>query len=289
MGLAVAKCHRLARGVGLGAVSAEDLGEVQVMGGLKVFHGGAWKAFGAAAGGGLAVRETGAQCASTDVRKQRAFLSDMGLTCGTLGQYSAALRKSLDLVGDFSAHLNYGINGKVWVELKVYAGGNFEGMVSEPNTQLNGEFEVPQRGNACYHAAMLLIARLSKAGGSWETPVTVAALLRDGAWVDVAPVACRLPRAVTVRASQKPSLGEVWERTTWDTLASGKNAGCVVHSREAVGLPTASPGKRAATLDGLLKLRGHAREFFRTNIENKQGGMPWVGTKAEFRQVYKPL
>ena len=92
-----------------------------------------------------------------------------------------------------------------------------------------------------------------------------------------------------MRASQKPSLGEVWERTTWDTLASGKNAGCVVHSREAVGLPTASPGKRAATLSGLLKLRGHAREFFRTNIENKQGGMPWVGTKAEFRQVYKHL
>ena len=72
-------------------------------------------------------------------------------------------------------------------------------------------------------------------------------------------------------------------------LASGKNAGCVVHFLEAIGLPTGSPGKRAATFNRLLKLRGHAGKFFRAKIENKQGRMPWVGTKAEFRQVYRHL
>ena len=289
IGLAVEKGHRLARDVGLGGVSAEGLGKVQVVGDLKVFQGGTWKACGAASGCSLALREPDALCALTVLSQHRTFLSDMGLNIWLVGHYSAALRRSLDLVGDFSTHRNHGITGKVWLELKAYTDGNFECKLRKAKAQMEEDVKVLHKGNAAYKAAVLLVSKLSKAGGAWERPAMVASLWKDGAWIDMSPGAGRGPRAGTLAGSQKPSLAEVWEGMSWDTLGDGKNVGCVTHFLQAVGFTSGSPGKRSATFNKILQLRGHPGRLFRTKIESKQGQKPWVGTKAEFRQIYKHL
>ena len=115
----------------------------------------------------------------------------------------------------------------------------------------------------------------------------MASLLKDGTWIDVPPGAGRGPGAGTLQGSQQPSLAEVWEGMSWDTLGDGKNVGRVVHFLEAVGLPVGSPGKRSATFSEILQLRVHAGRLFRSKIESKPGQKPWVGTKAEFRQTCK--
>ena len=79
-----------------------------------------------------------------------------------VGQCSAALRKSLDLVGDVSARRTRGITGKTRLELKAYADGGFERKLRKAKAQMEEDFKVINKGSAKYKAAMLLVSKRPK-------------------------------------------------------------------------------------------------------------------------------
>ena len=80
-----------------------------------------------------------------------------------VGQCSAALRKSLDLVGDVSARRNRGITGKTRLELKAYADGGFERKIRKrKRITMEEDFKVINTGSAKYKAAMLLVSKRPK-------------------------------------------------------------------------------------------------------------------------------
>ena len=79
VGLAVEGCHALARAVGLGEVSVADMQRVHVVGDLKIYHNGSWRACKGGGGCGLSLEPEDTQVALEVLAQQRAFLSDMGL------------------------------------------------------------------------------------------------------------------------------------------------------------------------------------------------------------------
>ena len=85
-----------------------------------------------------------------------------------VGQCSAALRKSLDLVGDVSARRNRGITGKTRLELKAYADGGLERKIRKAKAHMEEDFKVINTGSAKYKAAMLLVSKRPKQVAHWR-------------------------------------------------------------------------------------------------------------------------
>jgi hypothetical protein len=294
VGLAVEKAHVAAKNKGLGEVSSSDVDRVHVLGDLQIFQQGAFVQCSRGAGCSLRLQPADQQVAVAVMLKQRGFLADCGINVEPC-VYSPALRKTLDLVGDFSTTRNFGISGKVWIELKAFSAATFDkSLAGEEGEEgkVKAQFQTLRASDPRFHSAMLLAARLTQEGAAWGTPAVVAKLLIDGEWKDITAGADRRPRAGRVSASRKPNLAKVFQKMSWDHVdgrGGGAKYGMVSDFMKEMGLKLGNPGKRAGTWNKIFANANQAMRFSRQKILDKPGSEPWMGTKDAFRFIWENL
>ena len=288
VGLAVEQGWKANRDKGLGVLQAADVSQVSVGGKLLLQTGQRWRA---AASCTLQVRPQDAALATAVVHKQRALLSDLRLNVWSVDKGGGAKKRSLDLLADFSTAKNFGVNGRLWVELKVLSSSTFESEMAKYRTELEEHFAKESRSDASLGGVLLLAARVAPgAGAGWSAPTLVALLKKRGApdWQTLAGGSTRKGRGRC--QSTKPPLGTLWQKVEWFQQQEGVDkVGLLKHFLQALQLPCKNPGQRAKTFNALLKrgcCKGHV---FTGKLKNKCGRKPWVATKKTFRDLYTYL
>ena len=116
------------------------------------------------------------------VTKQRELLHDIGLNF-----YCVDLQhgeKALDLVGDFSTSRNFGVSGRVWVELKTAGKKRFQKDAKAMQTTVKTEFASLRRRDRSFGGVLLLVAECEGLAEVWAPPSLKVYLLRSetGKW-----------------------------------------------------------------------------------------------------------
>ena len=289
VGLAVEKAHRAAKDKGQGEVQASDVEAVHVIGDLQILQNGSFVDL-ARGGCSLALQPAEQQIAVALMKKQREFLSDCGINFEPC-VFSPVLRKGLDLVGDFSSSRNWGITGKVWIELKAFTCATFDSSFGLEEKKVKAQFLTLQGSDPRYHSAMLLACRLKKEGSTWGMPSLKAKLLVDGEWQDISRGACRKHRAGKVSPGSKPNLAKVFSKMAWDTVDGGGRTkyGIASEFMTQMGLIAGSPGKKCGTWNNMLENAGKPYRFTKEKFLDKPGQEPWVGNKHAFRFIWDRL
>lgn len=282
VGLAVELGHKLARQGGVGALLAEQLRTVRVCGDLQIYTAGEWRSARAAM---LQLRPQDAQLALTIVKKHRALISDLGLNIWWPDVQRGA--KALDLVADFSTIKNFGVAGKLWVELKIFGKAEFEKRCEDARQTLLQEFGILQRRDGNFGGVILLAAQCESFGSVWGTPLLQAQLLSDpeGTWRDMLR-----PRLVARGqvATAKPTFAQIWRRMQQHTAKrGGHSVKLLKHFLKELKLPATNANERVRTYNRMLRKVGLSKKLTSQHVLELSGKPPIVGGKAVFRELYK--
>ena len=129
----------------------------------------------------LQLRSADAQLAKTLLRKGRDLLADLDFNVWHTDFWEPGCSKRLDLVGDFGTRHNLGVDGRVWVELKVFSEAAFQKEVDKWKKSLAESLATEHSRDATLQAVMLLAAKVPPfSGGRWGRPVLHATLLALG-------------------------------------------------------------------------------------------------------------
>ena len=214
----------------------------------------------------------------------RQFLGNVDFNIDQPDRWHPALRKGLDFVGEFNK-CRYGIVGKVWAETKVYTAADFDGKVAKAKETIEKDFEVLQRKDTKFGAAMLLVAKLDRCtGATSDAPKLFVEVYVDGSWLDIGPLTGRPASAGKLLAAGKPTFFAVWRK-----LEKFGDVALLSHFLEEVGLTAGSPGKRARTFNKILKKAGIAEKVQRQSVPNHPGQKPWVASKAALKTILSYL
>lgn len=287
VGLAVESGYKLCHEGALGLVEEGHLRQVRVsgrQGQVQVLVGKAWKATLTAT---LSLRAQDAALALLLLKKQRALLSEVNLNwfC-TDSQLSG--KKSLDLVGDFSTKRNFGVLGKVWVEVKVFGKLSFEDSAEEARTTLRAEFATLQKKDPRFGAVLFLAAECEALGSQWGPPVLKAELLTSvgGQWLNLTGKR----RKARGQAKGKPTFLKLWTTLQKHTTSGdGKKVRLLKHFLDLLRLPSADPGKKKKTYNELLRSAKRSERLETKKVVELAGRDPVVGTKETFQELYKLL
>jgi len=256
---------------------------VRVAGKLQVLGGGVWQSASAVS---LVLRSQDAALALKLLTKQRELLSDLHFNWfWTDTQRSGS--KSLDLVGDFSTKRNYGVRGKVWVELKAFGKLSWEQQAEKTRDTLRAEFASLQARDKSFGGVVFLAAECEALGSQWGPPKLHAELLTDalGTWQKLGG----RRKAARGQAQSKPSFFELWNRLEKHTTADGQNVRLLKHFLEEMRLPQNNTPQRMVTYNKLLRSASRSERLVQRKVFEKSGKLPVVGTKAAFRELYKLL
>ena len=220
-----------------------------------------------------------------DWRGEQALLcTDLQMNIWSVDVRPHNSQNTCDLLGVFTTSRNFGVEGRVWIELKVHAANGFGAKVAKWKTKLAATLE-EERSRDDTIEAVLLVAAEVKQG----TSTLVASLFVAGSseWVALAGGSKRGGRGMAV--GPKPVLSKVWEKMQWCQSQDGRQVGLLKQYLQAFKLPVKNPGQRAATFNGILRDSGHVGRVYETRIKNKCGRAPWVASKATYRAIYKYL
>jgi hypothetical protein len=237
----------------------------------------------------LQLKENDANLAHTLVHRQRDFLNELGFNVWCVDFWENGCSRRLDLIGDFGGKMDFGIAGRVWVELKVFSDATFDRLVRQWKSKLGAGLVTENTRDTSLQGVMLLAARVPKASiGHWGRPTLHGMLLSlgDAVWVDL--VGGRKAARGQVKGP-KPSIAEVWSRMEWHPIGGTKTVGLLKHFLDALGLPLKHAGQRAATLNALLRQAGETGRLTERKLRTKTGRLPWVASKSTFRRIYQFL
>ena len=282
VGLAVELGHKAAREKGVASLSSADVAAVRVVGALQVLEGGRWRG---ARSCTLRLGSAEVALAKAVVQKQRTVLADLRLNIWSLDVDMVRASGAFDMLGDFSGNRNFGISGKVWVELKVFSAGLFEAEVEQTKACLVTTLGQQSKRVAGLGGVLLLAVKVERQGSTWSVLDYLASVraVGDSRWQDVAG---RVKKVARGQSSCKPPLAQVWGRMEWVTAGNGEKVGLLKHFMMALGLKAEHPGQRAVTFNRLLQHAGHAGRIRERRVENRSGRKPWVATKDTYRQLY---
>ena len=218
------------------------------------------------------------------------MLSALGLNVWSVDKGGGAKQRSLDLLADFSTAKNFGVTGRVWVELKVLGSSTFESELAKYREELEEAFAKEGNNDASLGGVLLLAARVAPCGAAWSAPTLVATLKKRGAsgWQVLSGGLTRKGRGQC--QSSKPPLGTLWKKVEWfKQHEGGDKVGLLKHFLEALQLPCKNPGQRAKTFNALLKRGRRPGRVFTGRLKNKCGRKPWVATKTTLRDLYAYL
>ena len=97
-------------------------------------------------------------------------------------------KHSLDLIGDFSTSENFGVEGRVWIELKVFSEARFAQEVAKAKAELQIALARERKHDKTLGAVLLLAAKAAKdSRTSWGPPTLLATLNKFGSneWKDL--------------------------------------------------------------------------------------------------------
>jgi len=282
VGLSVEAGWKLARDKGGCTVTSEELGQVAVSGDLLVNGAPARQCH-------LQLRTEDAKLTETLLHKQRTLFSELGFNVWAVDFWEEGCSKRLDLVGDFGVRQNFGVQGRVWVELKVFSDATFKKEVEKWKAKLVPSLDTECERDSTLKAVLLLAARVPRAsGGRWGTPTLHPMMMAQGAddWVSLTG----MRRAARGQAKGvKPPLATLWSKMEWHLTEDGQRVGLLKHFLQSLGLPLKHTGQRASTLNGLLKKGGKTGRLVETKLKSKAGRKPWVARKDTFRDIYQCL
>jgi hypothetical protein len=155
------------------------------------------------------LKEADEKLAKDLVQMQRAYLQDLAVNIHYVDLHLPVIKMSLDLVCDFSTASNYGIEGRLFVELKFYNQTGFAIKVSRAKAVLEKRFPEIQKQDKTIEGILLLVTSAEKlVGGVWHNPKIVGLFYTcSGGWGDISQE--RKARAPIT------TLHEIWRQLSW--------------------------------------------------------------------------
>ena len=284
VGLSVEKGWKLSKTLGPASITTEHVAQVRISGELLVQGVQTQEC-------NLQLRPCDAKLSVALLRAQRALLTDLKVNVWAVDQQDSGGGRTYDLLGDFGvAEQNWGVTGRVWVELKVYSEATFEKWVAKEKTQLAVDFSNKHRADATLQGVMLLAAKVPKASeGQWGIPKLHAMLLVSGAegWVSVSGGSQRVARGQV--KGPKIALASLWDKLEWHQSDGGERVAMFAQFLQELNLAANHPGQRAATVNGLMRQGNKKGRVVQARLKLKSGRPPWVGTKNTLRDAYHYL
>ena len=177
------------------------------------------------------------------------------------------------MFADFCTSKNFGVNGRLWLELKVFAGATWDQELANCKKELEDSWGNERSKDASLGGVLLLAAKVGAcAGGTWTAPTLFAALqtrTAPSAWQVVAGGSRRAARGRC--QATKPALATLWGKMEWLEQKKGTKVGLLKHFLAALGLPAKNPGQRATTFNSLLKRSGCHGRVFNGSLKGKCG------------------
>ena len=294
VGLSLEQGWKASRDKGLGSVTTKDFCVVKLSGKLKVQSGEQWQETTACT---LQLRKQDTALAASVLRKQRALPTDLELNAWGVDKGGAGRQGSFDVFADFSTSRNFGVKGRLWLELKVLADSTWDTELAYCKKELEAKWAKEQKKDSTLGGVLLLAAKVGTCtGGAWSAPTLFAALQKrgwpPGKWQVLAGGPERSGRGRC--QGTKPSLAVLWSKMEWplekkDTKQKGTKVGLLSQYLKAFGLPGKNPGQRATTFNALLKKHSCKGKVYKGTLKGKCGSKPWVATKQTFRELYTHL
>ena len=269
-----------------GFCCATDLGQVQVAGEVRALTD-RWRKRRSCT---LCLPAKDAELAYKLVTQQAAVLDNLSLNVWQVDTKRKGKRRPLDLLCSFSpGKKNYGVGGKVWVELKVWSAHLFDDELENWKTKLEAELPQEQALDSTLKGVLLLAAEVGRGTGtSWPKPRLVATLWSTsaGRWQNLAGTFRRVKRG---QARHKPPVQETLNKLAKSTTVSEEEVFHLKHLLKLVRLPVRNAGQRAVTLNALLAQRGFRGRIFQEKVANECGSEPWLLTEETLVAVYPHL
>ena len=287
-GLALEVAWKACRDKGLFAVQADDVSTVRLGKQLRIREDGRWRS---ARSCELQVRAAEQSLATTLLRQQRTLFTDLDMNVWVVDVQG--LENTLDLRADFSTRRNYGITGRVWVELKLLTEATFEKETSKLAKELPIALGRERLRDPTLEAVLLVATKVEWCFGSWEVRSTVATLFPFSSPEPVLLAGGDRRKARGQAKGQKPSKKKVWEDMQWHQDEDGNTVGLLKHFLKAViGQQVgkqANAGQRAGTYNAMLREGGCQGQIYETKIRDMPGRDPWVASKSTFNALYSYL
>ena len=282
VGLAVEKGHKVVKEKGLGSVTPGDVSSVTVSGKLQLKEGERWRGARTCT---LRLAAADKDFAHELVRKQRNVLADLRINIWDVDVRMKGGAGAFDLLGDFSGAKNFGVVGKLWVELKVLDATSWASEVERARSSLETLLQRESAQNVNLGGVLFLAAKAERQGRAWKVLSFYGTLLVAGesAWQDLVGQVKRVARG---QSSSKPPLAQVWQKMEWFTDAHGEEVGLLSHFLRAVRLCGMQPGERGPVFNEILQRARHAGRVREERIPNRAGRKPWIATRDTFRVVY---
>ena len=269
-----------------GFFCAADLCQVQVAGKLRALTD-RWRKRHSCT---LCLPARDSQLAYTLVTLQAALLANLSLNTWGVDTRRTGNRRPLDLVCTFApGKKNYGVEGRLWVELKVWSEDLFPHELDRWQTKLEEELPQEQARDSTLQGVLLLAAAVGKGTSArWPKPTLVATLWSSsvGRWQKLAGTFGRVARG---QARHKPPVQEVLNKLGVATTEDEEEVLYLKHLLKRLGLPVRNAGRRAVTLSALLAKRGVHGRIFKKKLLNECGQAPWLLSEATLLAVYPHL
>lgn len=284
VGLAVEKAYKLDRDTG--TVAKEGLKHVDLSGGgLQILDNREFRKVRACT---LELQQEDAQLARKIYLAQRQWLLDMRANvwytdenfpsgCGVQGAF--------DLICSVTEGQKIGIDGRLWVELKVFGAKSCMRNMGKAEGVLKAGLEKVRRKDKTFGAVLLLVASVEDSKYK-----LLGRLLTVGSekFKDLTPTGLCVAMGQK-RITQKPPLASIWPQIEWHWLSQTREVGLVSHFLDAMGLPNDSVGRRKDAFNELLSLNQAPGRIVAERIPNRPGPALWVCTREEFRVLHRCL
>ena len=286
-GLSLEQGFKAARDKGLGAVTLDDLNQVRVAGEgkLRVKTGRQWRA---ASSCELRLQPADAALSLSLLRQKRAVLSELGINVWCVDRGGRNSNTTYDLLADFSTTKNFGVQGRLWVELKVLGQAGWNKELENCKQEMEAALARERQRDATLGGALLLAAKVGQQGGTYKTEVVAKLKVSSKAgWQNVAGE-MRKPKRTCSKHKHLP-LASVWQKMEWVETARGQKVGLLGQFLDALGRPAKNAGQQADTFNKLLQRGCHSGRVFEAKVKGKCGRLPWVATKETLAEVYRLL
>ena len=292
IGLGQEKAWKLCRDIGFSSVDASKVATVDLLSPrgsfLQVLENRQWVQRKAAT---LELELQDSEHSCKLMRAEREFLQSLGVNVWAVDSLLPSRTGSFDLLGDGPLTL---VTGKLWVELKAWSANGFSGKFKELRDTLPEKLRHVHAKDETIGAAMLLAAKMNKAGTGWSFSGLQAVVCnwKVPGFRDLSPGVNLVPQGKVGALLKKP-LGEIWPDVEFHTdppssKKGKKTLGLLSDFLVANDLDGGNAGKRAASFNQQLqqkKLKGRLRYL---KISGKRGGPKfWLGSKHVLGLIQK--
>jgi hypothetical protein len=176
-----------------------------------------------------------------------------------------------DLLGDFSTSKNFGANGAVWVELKLFAASDFEDKFEKAKGKAAKTLVALKRVKAGVDAVMLVAVKVEREGSSWVSKALVSQIQLTGSQ-EWRKVAGKAPKPIT-RGRADPCLKPTWQQLLdklgdWKHTETGETVYSLNKFLKEMHLPRSSLKKRMVGFQEILKSNGISTKFEKPGFPN---------------------